>query len=61
MLEYEDSDENEATHSLDSEYGRLDVPIMRTPGAPHCSTRDKNIVNRFGHNDYAFMMKVVTI
>ena len=28
MLEYDDSDGNESTHPLDSEFG---VPIMRTP------------------------------
>ena len=31
MPEYEDSDGNESAHSLDSEFGGLDVPIMRTP------------------------------
>ena len=30
MPEYEDSDGNESTHSIHSEYGGLDVPIMRT-------------------------------
>ena len=34
MLEYEDdpSDDNESPHSLDSEFGAFDVPLMRTPG-----------------------------
>ena len=64
--EYEDSDGNESAHSLDSEYGGLDVPIMRTPGAPHHSTREKNVVSRFGYNaymayHYAFMMNVATV
>ena len=66
MPEYEDSDGNDSTHSLDSEYGGLDVPIMRTPGAPHHSTREKNVVSRFGYNaymayHYAFMMNVATV
>ena len=51
---------------LESEYSGLDVPIMRTPGAPCRSTREKNVVAWFSYNDYiayhyAFMMKVVTI
>ena len=33
MPEFEDLDGNESTHSLDNEYGGLDVPIMRTPRA----------------------------
>ena len=66
MLEYEDSDGNESTHSLDSEYGGLDVPIIRTPEAPCGSTWEKNVVSRFNYNDYmayhyAFMMKVATV
>ena len=61
MPEYEDSH-----HSLDSEFGGLDVLIMRTPGAPRRSTQEKNVISRFVYNDYmafhyAFMMKVVTI
>ena len=66
MPKYEDEDGNDSTHSLESEYGGLDVPIMRTPGAPCRSTREKNVVAWFSYNDYiayhyAFMMKVVTI
>ena len=75
MPEFEDSHGNESTHSLDSDYGGLDVPIMRTPGAKKAlttagenllrSTREKNVGSQFGYNDYmtyhyAFMMKVVT-
>ena len=52
MPEFEDSHGNESTHSLDSDYGGLDVPIMRTPRPPRRSTRENNIVNRFGYNDY---------
>mgnify|MGYP000385544625 CR=1 FL=1 len=66
MHEYEDSNGNESDHSPDSEYGGLDVPNMRTLGAPHCSTQEKNVVSRFGDNDYityhyAFMVKVATV
>ena len=66
MPQYEDSDGNESTHSLDSERGGVDVLIMRTPGAPHRSTREENVISRFGYNDYmayyyAFMMKVATV
>ena len=49
------------TYSLVSEYGGLDVPIMRTPGAKKAfttaseqlrrSTREKNVVSRIGYND----------
>ena len=74
--EYEDSDGNELDHSLNNEYGGLDVAIMRTPGAnkeftktseqPSLSTQEKNVVNRFGYNDYmayhyAFMMKMEAV
>ena len=74
MSEYEDDhfDDNELTHSLDSEFGGLDVPIGVKKSLTsvneklHRSTRDKNLVSRFGYNDYmayhyAFMMKVATI
>ena len=66
MHEYEDSDGNELTHSLDSQCDGLDVPIMRTPEATCRSTREKKVVIRFGYNDhmayhYAFMMKLATI
>ena len=52
------------------------MPIMRSPGAkkeftktseqPHRSTCEKNVVKRFGYNDYmayhyAFMVKVATV
>ena len=78
MPEYEDdqSESNESAHSLDSEYGGLDVPVMRTPGAQKalktankklcCSSREKNLVSRFGYNDYMayhyvlIQMKVAT-
>ena len=75
MSEYEDdpSNDNESTHSLDSEFGAFDVPLMRSPGVQKTltsaneklrrSTRHKNPISRFGYNDYmayhyAFMMKV---
>ena len=48
MLEYEDSDGTESISSLEIEYGRLDVPIMSTPGPPRRLTREKNVVRRFG-------------
>ena len=38
MLEFEDSNGNEWVHSLDNEYGGLDMPIMRTPGAKQTLT-----------------------
>mgnify|MGYP000072974530 FL=1 len=31
MLEFEDADGIKSVHSLNSEYGELDVPIMSTP------------------------------
>ena len=78
MLEYEDDqfDSNELTHSLDDEFGGLDVPLLRTPRVKKAiamaneklyrSTREKNMVSRFGYDDYrvyhyAFMMKVVIV
>ena len=78
MSEYEDdpSDDNESTHSLDSEFGAFDVPLVRSPGVQKAftsaneklyrCTREKNPVSRFGYNDhmayhYAFMIKVVTV
>ena len=36
--EHDHSDGNESAHSLDSEYGGLDVPIMRTPRAKKALT-----------------------
>ena len=79
MLEYEDCDHfngNEWTHSLDSEFGGFDEPILRSPGVRKAltsaneklcrSTCEKNPLSRFGYNDYmayhyAFMMKVATV
>ena len=66
MPKYKDANEIEWTHSLDSEFGGLSVPIMRTPRAPRRSTWEKNVVCRFGYNDYmayhyAFMMKVAIV
>ena len=64
MQEYEDDqlDGNELTHSFDNEFGAFDVPIMRTPGVKKAlptaneklgrSTHEKNLVSRFGYNDY---------
>ena len=64
MPEYADDqfDDNESVHSLDSELDGFDVPIMRTHGVQKAiatvdeklprSTRKKNVVNWFGHNDY---------
>ena len=57
MLEYEDdpSDDNESTHSLDSEFGAFDVPLMRSPGVQKALTslhpREESS-NRFSCNDY---------
>ena len=53
----------------ESEYDSLrglDIPSMRTPGAPPRSTRENNIDRRFVYNDYmayhyAFLMKVATV
>ena len=78
MPKFEDdhSDGNESAHSLDSEYGGMEVPIMRTPGAKkvltttseklYRCTREKYVVNRFGYNvylayHYAFMMKMAIV
>ena len=77
MPKYDDdhSDKNQSAHSLDSEYGGLDLPITKTPGAKKSltteneklsrSNRENNPISRFGYNDYmanhfAFMMKVAT-
>ena len=74
MPEFQDSNGNESAHSLDSEY--VGLPYMRTPRAKQAltttgeklcrSTREKNVVGRFGYNDdmayhYAFMMRVATV
>ena len=76
MHEYEDSDGNESAHSLDNEYGGLNVPITSTPATkkeftktsekPLRSTRKKNVVIQFVYNayisyHYAFMIKVATV
>ena len=74
MSEYEDNhfNDNESTHSLDSEFGGFDVPIGVKKSLAseneklRRSTREKNLVSRFGHTDYmayhyAFMMKVATV
>ena len=78
MPEYEDDhfDDNESTHSLDIEFGGLNVPIIRRPGVKKAiattneklrhSTGEKNPVSRFDYNDYmayhyAFMMKVAIV
>ena len=76
MLEYEDPDDNELSHSLDSGFEHLDASIMQMNGAKkaiataneklRCSTRERNLVSRFGYDDYmtyhyAFMMKVEKI
>ena len=71
----EQSGGNESTHSLDNELGGFNVPMMRTPGVKKAidttnenlchSTQEKNLISRFGYNDYmaqhyAFMMKVAS-
>ena len=74
MPEYEvvHFDDNESIHSLESEFGGFDVPIevkkaLTSANEKLCrSTREKNLVSRFGYNDYmayhyAFMMKVATV
>ena len=73
MSEYEDNhfNDNESTHSLDSEFGGFDVPIRVKKALTsaneklRCSTRVKNLVSQFDDNDYmayhyAFMMKMAT-
>ena len=62
MPEYEDQDNNELTHSLDSEFEGLDTPIMRTNGVKKVkattnkklcrSSQEKNPVSRFTYDDY---------
>ena len=79
MPEYKDDPfgDNESIHSLNSEFGGFDVPIIRSSGVKKAltlaneklchSTRGKNHVSRFGYDDniwqyhYAFMMKVVIV
>ena len=60
MSKYEDDrfDDNESTHSLDSELGGFDVPIGAKKALISAneklrrSAREKNPVSRFGYNDY---------
>ena len=60
MAEYEDDrfDDDSSTHSLNSEFGGFDVPIGAKKALTsayeklHHSTREKNLVSRFGYNDY---------
>ena len=65
-------DDNESTHSLDSELGGFDVPIGVKKALTSAneklrrSTREKNPVSRLGYNDYvayhySFMMRVATV
>ena len=74
MSEYEDDrfDDDKSTHSLDNEFSGFDVPIgakktlISANEKLHRSTPEKNLVSRFGFNDYmayhyAFMMKVATV
>ena len=76
MSEYDDLNDNTSTHSLDSEFEGLDIPIIQTAGAKKAlesanetlrrSTREKNPASRFGYNDYmayhyAYMMKVTSV
>ena len=74
MLECEDDnfDDTESTHSLNREFCGLDVPIGVKKALTSAnekfgrSTRAKNLVTRFGDNDYmayhyAFMMKVAIV
>ena len=76
MSEYEDTNDNVSTHSLDSDFEGLGISIIQTAGAqkaleaangnPRRSSREKNPVSRFGYNDYmayhyAYMMKVTSV
>ena len=78
MSDYEEDQfyGNESTHSLESEFGGFDVPIIRSPDVKKAltstneqlchSTREKNQVSRFGYDDYmayhyAFTMKVAIV
>ena len=76
MSEYEEPMDNALTHSLDSQFKGLDIPIIQTDGEKkaldskneklRCSTREKNPVSCFRYNDYmayhyAFMMKVTSV
>ena len=73
MREYEDQEETEMLHSLDSEFEDLDIridgakkAILPTDRELRRSTREKNPVNRYGYDEYmayhyAFMMKVASV
>ena len=74
MPKYEDSVGIESEHSPDNELSGLDLSVIPGPEKVHtktneslcCSTREKNVVSRFGYNDYmsyhyAFIMKVATV
>ena len=66
MSEYEDTNDNASTHSLDNEPEDLDISIIQTAAKPSRSSREKNPVSRFGYNDYmeyhyAYMMKVTSL
>ena len=64
MPEYEDDPygDNESTHSLDSEFGAFDVPLLRTLGVQKAltsaneklrrATHEKNPVSLFNYKDY---------
>ena len=65
MSEYKEDrfDDNDSTHSLESEFGGFDVPIgskkaLISANEKLCrSTCEKNPVSRFSYNDY----KVATV
>ena len=76
MPEFEDTNDNASTHSLESESEELDLSIFQTAEAQKAidstneklcrSSREKNPVSRFGYNDYmayhyAYMMKVTSV
>ena len=76
MSEYEDTNDNASTHSLDSESEGLDILIIQRAVEKQTlesaneklrrSSREKNPVSRFGYNDYmayhyAYMMKVTSV
>ena len=74
MAEYEDNhfSDDASTHSLDNEFGGLDVPIRAKKALILAieklrrSTCEKNPVSRLVYNDYmayhyAFTMKVATV
>ena len=76
MSEYKDLNDNASTHSLNSESEGLDILIIQMAGAKKAiesanetlrrSSREKNLVSRFGYTDYmayhyAYMMKVTSV